>query len=410
MTRRPTAVIVGAGLAGGRAAETLRAQGYDGRLVLIGAEPERPYERPPLSKAYLEGVSPRARLFLRPADWYHAQEIILRTATAVVELDLGRQLVRLDRGRPIGFDTLLLAPGAHPRRLRVPGAELAGVVALRTLADADALRQALAARPRVAIVGGGFIGCEVAATARRAGCAVTLFELGPRLLAAAVEPEASDFVAALHRAHGVSVCVGESVASLHGAGRIEALVTTTGRVVDADLVLVAVGVDPRTELAEAAGLACDGGITVDAHCRTAHPNIFAAGDAASWWHPGLGRRLRVEHYDNAQNQGVAAARAMLGGPEPYAPIPYVWSEQYDATLQWVGDPRGADRSVVRGAPEAGSFAVFHQAGDRVVACLAVNRFRDLTAARRLIAAAAQVAPARLADPDTDLRQLVRAGS
>ncbi|HVA20841.1 MAG TPA: FAD-dependent oxidoreductase [Candidatus Micrarchaeia archaeon] len=409
MARRPTTVIAGAGLAGGRAAETLRAQGYDGRLVLIGSEPDRPYERPPLSKAYLEGRLARERVFLRTAAWYREQAITLRLGTTVTGVDCRRRQVQLDRGRPIGYDRLLLAPGARPRRLLVPGAQLEGVVALRTLADAERLRAAFAGRPRVVIVGAGFIGCEVAAAARRQGCPVTLLEVGAAPLAPALGPLAGAFVARLHRDHGVDLRTGESLVSLHGAERVEAVVTTSGRLLDADLVLIAVGAEPRTELAEAAGLACDGGIVVDECCRTSAADVFAAGDAARWWHPGLARRLRVEHYDNAQNQGVAAALSLLGRGAPYAPIPYVWSEQYDATLQWVGDAEGADRTVTRGDPASGVFSAFHLREGRVIACLAVNRFRDLAGARRLIAGGQAVGLAQLADPDTSLRDLLRAG-
>lgn len=409
MPRRATIVIVGAGLAGGRAAEALRQLGYDGRLVLIGEEAERPYERPPLSKAYLEGRLPRARVHLRAPEYYRTQAITLRTGVEVTGVDLDRRVVQLARGRSIGYDQLLLTPGARPRPLAVPGAGLEGVVTLRTLADADRLRTAFASQPRVVIVGGGFVGCEVASAARRAGCPVTLFELGGAPLAQALGARAGAFAARIHREHGVDLRTGESVTSIHGAGRAEAVVTSSGQVVDADLVLAAVGAEPRTELAQAAGLALEGGIRVDPLCRTSAPGVFAAGDAAAWWHPGLGRRLRIEHHDNAQNQGVAAARSLLGDPTPYAPIPYVWSEQYDATLQFVGAVHAVTGTVVRGDPESGAFSEFHLAGDRVVACLAVNRFKDLAGARRLIGAGRKVDAAQLADPDTSLRDLLGPG-
>ncbi len=403
--RRRTVLIVGAGLAGGRAAEALRGAGFEGRVVLVGDEPERPYERPPLSKELLTGALPRERVFLRPPGYYRDQRITLRRGRPVVQIDPAARRVTLDGGSRLRYDALLLTPGARPRRLGVPGEELPGVLALRTLADADRLRQALTGQPRVLVVGAGFLGCEVAAVARQAGHAVTVVEQG-QVPMAGLGRAVGGFWAGVHRDHGVRLLTGETVTAFRGVGRVEAALTGRGELLPCDLVLVAVGVEPVTDLLAGTGVALENGIAVDEHCRTSRPDIYAAGDAASWWHPGRRLRLRVEHYDHAQNQGAAAARNLLGLAEPYAPIPYFWSQQYDLTLQHVGHAPSWDALVWRGPATGGTFSAFYLENDRVRACVAVNRFKDIAAARRLIALGQPVDPRRLGDDGVPLRDLL----
>lgn len=405
MSQRQTFAIVGAGLAGGRAAETLRAQGFDGQVVLIGAEPERPYKRPPLSKEYLRGESSRDELFLRPAAYYEQQQIDLRLGQSVREVRPEEKLLDLENGEQLRYDKLLIAVGASPTRLPVSGADLPGVVYLRWLEDADALAKGLEGAPRVLIVGAGFIGCEIAASARSMGCEVTLVEIARVPLARALGEEVGSLCAEFHRDHGVDLRLGRGIAEFRGTVRVEAAVTTAGEVIPCDLAVVGIGVAPAVGFLKGSGVEIENGILVDELCRTSVADIFAAGDAANWWHPILNERLRVEHYDNAHNQAVAAARSMLGKSQPYAPTLYFWSSQYDLKLEMVGHPGRWDEVVVRGRPADRAFSVFYLWERRIQACFGVNRFKDLSAVRRVMQSGVVVDPGLLANEGADLRQL-----
>jgi 3-phenylpropionate/trans-cinnamate dioxygenase ferredoxin reductase component len=364
-------VIVGAGLAGAKAAETLREEGYDGRVVLLGAEEEQPYERPPLSKEYLRGEAERASAAVHEAGFYAEHDIELRTGTAVTGLDIDARELELDGGERLPFDRLLLATGAEPRRLRVPGAELDGVHPLRTLADSDALRERLAMGGRLVVVGAGWIGSEVAASARQRGLDVTIVAPKAVPLERVLGLEVGGVYRDLHRDHGVELRMPAGVVAFEGAGRVERVRLRDGTAIVCDTVVAGVGATPRTGLAEAAGLAVENGVLVDGRLESSVSGIFAAGDVANHLHPALGR-LRVEHWDNALHQGPAAARAMLGSVEPYARTPYFFSDQYDVGMEYSGHPAGWDCVVLRGDPASFEFNAFWLAGDRVLAEMGVN--------------------------------------
>jgi 3-phenylpropionate/trans-cinnamate dioxygenase ferredoxin reductase subunit len=408
MAPRSTVVIVGANLAGGRAAEALRKEGFDGRIFLVGEEPHPPYERPPLSKEYLRGEMPREELFVQPESFWAEQEIELLMGVRAVSLDLAHKRVELSSGERLSFDKLLLATGGRVRRLEVPGADLEGIHYLRTVDDSEALARELRPGRRLAIVGAGFIGSEVAASAREKGLEVTMIEVLPLPLQKALGPEVGRIYADIHRQHGVELVLGEGVERFEGDSRLQAVVTSTGRRIECDLALVGVGIVPATELAEAVGLTVDNGIVVNEFCQTSHPDVYAAGDVANFYSPVLGRRLRVEHWHNAQNQGMAAARSMLRG-EPYAEVPWFWSDQYDLNMQYVGFADAWDRLVFRGDVEARRFTAFYLRQGRLQAALAINRPRDIRAARELIQARAALDPERLADESQDLRSLLPQG-
>lgn len=391
-------VIVGAGLAGAKAAETLRAEGFAGRVVIVGAEPDLPYERPPLSKGYLLGQDDRASVFVHDEKWYADQGIEVLTSRRVTALDRAAHEVELAGGERLGYTKLLLATGASPRRLRVPGNDLKGVHYLRRLAHADRLRDALAAGGRVVVVGAGWIGLETAAAARTYGCEVTIVEPGPSPLHATLGPELGSFFAELHRRHGVDLRLGTGVTGFAGDTAVTTVRTDAGDI-PADVVIVGIGARPETQLASDAGLAVDDGVCVDASLRTEDPDVFAAGDVASAWHPGYDRRIRVEHWAAATNGGPAAARSMLGREVVHDDLPYFFSDQYDAGMEFTGwfPPGGYDRVVKRGSDEA--FHAFWLAGGRVVAGLHVNQWDEgLDAVRELIRSGRTVDADALADP------------
>jgi 3-phenylpropionate/trans-cinnamate dioxygenase ferredoxin reductase subunit len=402
-----TWVVAGANLAGGRAAETLRQEGFDGRLVLIGAEPDRPYERPPLSKELLWGTRTRDAVYLRSPDYYASHEIELRLGVRATRLDPLARTLALDGGERLRYEKLLLATGASPRRLDVPGADLDGVLYLRTLAHSEELRRRMRVGRRVVVVGVGFIGAEVAASCRRAGLEVVALEALPSPLAQALGDRVSELYAGIHRDHGVDLRTSETVTGFRGSGRLEQVTTASGAAFDCDFAVVGVGAVPECSWLRDAGLALGDGVVVDELCRTTADGVYAAGDLASWWHPGIGRRLRVEHFDNAQLQGVAAAKSMLGKGEPYAPVPFFWSDQYDVTFQHVGYAGGEDEVVLRGSAGSGSWCAFYLRQGRLVAAFGANRFREIAAARQLIARRARVDARQLADESVDLRQLAR---
>jgi 3-phenylpropionate/trans-cinnamate dioxygenase ferredoxin reductase subunit len=404
MTTPGTMMIVGASLAGATAAATLRAEGFEGRIVLLGDEPELPYERPPLSKGYLTGDTPRGQVYLHEPGFYADKRIELRTGTAVTAVDLASSEVVLDTGERLRFDRLLLATGAAPRRLPVPGAELDGVCYLRDLADADALRERLSRAGRVVVVGAGWIGAEIAASARQLGLDVTVLDPLPVPLARVLGRQVGESFRALHAGHGVHLLLGTGLAGFEGAGRVQRVVTTNGRRLDADLVVVGVGVQPRTQLAEQAGLTVDDGIVVDELLTSSDPRVFAAGDVARARHPFYGEHLRVEHWGVARDHGAAAARSMLGHGTPYDRLPFFFSDQYDVGLEYRGRASDTDRVVVRGDPDSGAFLAFWLRDDRVLAGMNVNTWDVGDDIDTLIRSRAQVDPGRLADPQVPLAE------
>ena len=408
MSTTPTStfVIVGAGLAGAKAAETLRAEGFDGRLLLLGEEAERPYERPPLSKGYLRGETDRDSLYVHPEGFYAAHGIELRPSSPVGAIDPGSRQVELVSGERISHERLLLATGAAPRRLPLPGADLAGIQYLRTRSDADALAAAAAHAEHVVVVGTGWIGSEAAASLRQLGREVTLVGPDTAPLVRVLGPEVGGVYRDLHADHGVRLALGTRVAALRGHGRVEAVVTSDGRTIEGDLVLVGAGAVPRTELAEAAGLPVRNGILVNEQLEVVGAaGVYAAGDVAAAWHPRYQRYLHVEHWANARNQGPAAARNMLGRSLPYARLPYFYSDQYDLSMEYSGLATTWDRVVVRGDLAARTFIAFWLKDQRVIAGMNANVWDVTESIQTLIRSGRSVDPARLADPDIPLDQV-----
>jgi 3-phenylpropionate/trans-cinnamate dioxygenase ferredoxin reductase component len=406
MLTSPTFVIVGAGLAGAKAAETLRAEGFDGRLLLVGQEGERPYERPPLSKAYLRGEADRDSLYVHDEGFYAAHDIELRTSTPVRSIDPAGRRLELASGERIGYDRLLLATGSAPRRLRLPGADLAGVHYLRSRHDADSLAAAAANAEQVVVVGTGWIGSEAAASLRQLGRKVTMVGPDTAPLARVLGPEVAEVYRDLHAEHGVRLALGTRVAGFRGHGRVEAVVTDHGETIDGDLVLVGAGAIPRTELAEAAGLPVGNGLLVNEQLEAVGAaGIYAAGDVAAAWHPRYQTYLRVEHWANALNQGPAAARNMLGIPTPYARLPYFYSDQYDLGMEYSGYAATWDRVVVRGDLATRRFIAFWLKDQRVLAGMNAGVWDVTEPIQALIRGGRPVDPERLADPGIPLDQV-----
>jgi 3-phenylpropionate/trans-cinnamate dioxygenase ferredoxin reductase component len=401
MSKRTTHVIVGAGLAGAKAAETLRAEGFDGRVVLVGSEPEPPYERPPLSKEHLRGEQPGEQARVHAAGFYADNDIELMLGVTATAIDLPRARVALSDGRSLGFDRLLLATGSDPRRPPIPGAGLDGVGVLRTMGDADRLRAAIQRGGPVVLVGAGWIGCEVAASARQLGAEVTLVDQAAAPLEQVLGPEVGRWFADLHRARGVDVRMGAGVAAMHGDGAVEAVELADGTRIEAQTVLLGVGITPADGLARTAGLAVDDGIVVDAHLRASEPAVFAAGDVARAWHPHYGRAIRVEHWSAALNQGPAAARSMLGTGEPYTRLPYFFSDQYDTGMEYVGHHDRGDRLVVRGSLDDAAFqAVWLSPEGRPTAAMHVNDWDAIGPLEELVRRGSVADPVALADRST----------
>jgi 3-phenylpropionate/trans-cinnamate dioxygenase ferredoxin reductase component len=411
MSATPTStfVIVGAGLAGAKAAETLRAEGFDGRLLLLGDEAEQPYERPPLSKAYLRGETDRDSLYVHQEGFYAAHGIELCTSTPVRSIDPATRQLELASGKRIGYQRLLLATGATPRRLPLPGADLAGIHYLRTRQDSDVLAAAAARAEHVVVVGTGWIGSEAAASIRQLGRDVTLIGPDTAPLARVLGPEVAAVYGDLHADHGVRLVLGTRVAALRGSsGRVEAVVTDDGRTIPGDLVLFGIGAIPRTRLAESAGLQVRNGVLVNEQLETTAAGVYAAGDVAAAWHPRYQSYLHIEHWANALNQGPAAARNMLGIPTPYARLPYFYSDQYDLSMEYSGFAATWDRVVVRGDPAARQFIAFWLKDQRVVAGMNANVWDVTEPIQALIRGGLPVDPARLADPDIPLDQVTGA--
>jgi 3-phenylpropionate/trans-cinnamate dioxygenase ferredoxin reductase subunit len=410
MTADRTFVIAGAGLAGAKAAETLREEGFDGRLVLIGAEAERPYERPPLSKDYLRGESGRDGIYVHDERFYAEQEIELRLGRTALRIETAATTVELDDGERLAYDRLLLTTGAEPRRLAVPGSDLDGVLYLRSVEDSDALRARLDRGGAVVVVGAGWIGAEVAASARQRGLEVTVVDPSSVPLERVLGTEVGAIYRDIHADHGVRMLLGSGVEALEGGTSVERVRTTDGRTLACDLVVVGVGVQPRTRLALEAGLAVENGILVDEHLQTSVPGVFAAGDVANALHPLYGERVRVEHWANALHQGPVAARAMLGGSDAYDAVPYFFSDQYDVGMEYAGYARRWDRVVFRGDPATRAFIAFWLDGDRVVAGMNVGVWDVTEPIQRLIRQRVAVDDRRLAAADVPLEDLISRGS
>jgi 3-phenylpropionate/trans-cinnamate dioxygenase ferredoxin reductase subunit len=412
MPAESTYVIVGASLAGAKAAETLREEGFDERIVLIGAEPELPYERPALSKGYLLGKDERSSIYVHEASWYATRDVELRLSRAVTAIDRGARTVTAvpdgfgpAESETLRYDKLLLTTGASPRRLKVPGADLDGVLYLRTVADSDRLRAALRPGVRVVIAGAGWIGLETAAAASIAGCQVTVVESQPGALYGALGPELGGMFADLHRAHGVTFRFDEEVRELRGSGdHVTGAVTSAGTELPADVVIVGIGVVPNDELAAQAGLDVDNGIVADAALRTSDPDILAAGDVASSFRPLYGRRVRVEHWHNALAGGPAAARSMAGESVTYDPVPYFYSDQYDLSMETAGLPFPGtyDQVVYRGDRAGLEFIAFWLQSGTVVAGMNVNVWDVTDDIQALIRSGRKVDLTRLTDPSIPL--------
>ncbi|MGE3274417.1 MAG: NAD(P)/FAD-dependent oxidoreductase [Vicinamibacterales bacterium] len=402
----PTFVVVGASLAGATAAATLRAEGFEGHITLIGAERHPPYERPPMSKRYLRGETPFEQARIHPSGFYADHRIEALFGIRATRVEPAERVVHLDTGQRLRYDRLLIATGARNRRPPIPGLDLAGVLDLRTLDDADVLRAHATPAARAVVVGMGFIGCEVAASLRQMGLEVVAVESSPAPLCGVLGRDIGAVVARLHRTHGVDLIVDDTVLRFEGHGRVSRVITRRGRCLECDFVVAGLGVEPAVDFLATSGVGLSNGILVDEYCRSGAEGIYAAGDVANHLHPVFGRRIRVEHWQNAMQQGAAAARNMLGPGRPYDAIHWFWSDQYDANLQYAGFHDEWDALVVRGSLEAPSFLAFYLNQGRIDAVVGLNCGKDVRRAMPLIRSRHFVDPARLADEDTDLRSLV----
>ena len=400
-----TFVIVGAGLAGGGAAATLREEGFDGRVVLIGAESQPPYERPPLSKEYLRGESPFEQTLVQPPDFYGENDIETRFSARVTRVDAAGKAIELDNAESVSYEALLLATGARNRRFPIPGLDLKGIYDLRTVADSDQIRAESSPGQRAVVVGMGFIGSEVAASLRQSGVEVAVVDRNTVPLRRVLGEEVGRVVEGFHRDHGTELIFEDKVAAFEGTERVERVITQRGRVIECDFAVVGLGVEPVTELLASTGVEIGNGVLVDEYCRTSVEGIFAAGDVANHYHPVFERHIRVEHWQNALKQGPAAALNMLGENEPYSEIPWFWSDQYEHNIQYAGFHTEWDELVVRGTMEERNFIAFYRKDGRVLAAVAINRGRDLRRSIPLIKAQEEISASELSDPEVDLRTL-----
>ena len=411
MTANNTHVIVGGGLAAAKAAQSLRELGFDGRLVLIGDEAERPYERPPLSKGYLLGTDDRAKIFVHPENWYADHDVELRLGTRALGLDAAARRVRLADGGQVEYAKLLLATGSSPRRLSVPGADLGGVRYLRRVEDSEHLKTVFQPGTHIVIIGAGWIGLETAAAARAAGAHVTVLEAAQLPLLRVLGPEVAAIFADLHRQNGVDLRLGAELVEITGSqGEADGVMLRRGGGrIPADAVVVGVGATPNSDLAQCAGLKVDDGIVTDEHLRTSAPDVSAAGNVANAFHPFYGRHIRVEHWANALNQPQTAAASMLDPRGAvYDLLPYFYTDQYDLGMEYTGHvgPDGYDRVVFRGDVSAREFIAFWLAQGRVLAGMNVNVWDVTDQIKALITSRAQVDPEALADPGADLESVL----
>ena len=401
-----TIVVAGGGHAAAQVVDSLRREGFHGRLVMVAGEPTLPYQRPPLSKKFLGGELEAERLPIRPASFYESIHCELMLGIPVVAVDATGHKLRLADGGEIAYDKLVLAIGGHARPLPVPGADLPGVHVLRTIKDVEAIRARIAPGVRVAIVGAGYIGLECAATFRKLGLDVTVIEMMDRVMSRVVAPEMSRFYHSEHCAHGVNVLTDRKVAAFWGDGSVAAVECTDGTQVPADLAIVGIGLVPNTALAATAGLKCEDGISVDENCRTSDPDIYAIGDCCSHPSPRYGRRIRLESVDNAFEQAKSAAANICSKTVVHDKTPWFWSDQYELKLQIVGLSQGYDKVVLRGDPVSRSFSCCYLRSGELIALDAVNHAKDFMAARKLIAERARPDPARLADDAVALRETI----
>jgi len=404
-------VIIGGGVAGGNAAATLREEGFPGPVVLISREPGVPFGRPPLSKTYLRSEEDLGAWYVRPAGWYADHDVELRRGTTVAAVDPAAHAISLDSGEELGYDKVLIATGGRNRRLKIPGAGLPGIHYLRTVADCDAIKQAAAPGRRAAIVGMGFIGCEVAASLTQLGVRVTAAFPGENPLERVLGGQVGALIGGIHRANGVELLPGEQITAFEGTERVEAAVTATGRRIACDFAVAGIGIEPDSP---PVAVERENGILADELCRASAPDVYVAGDVANQLHPLFGR-VRVEHYNNAEKQGAAAARSMLGSTAPYDYLYSFWSDQYEHKIEYVGHVTTWDEFVVRGSVDEGKLIGFYLVGGAVLAAVGLDRGGDpeldlggeMAACARLVAARARPAPAVLADDSADLWSLVQ---
>lgn len=407
MTADQTFVVIGAGQAGGWTAKTLRDDGFEGRVIIIGDENFAPHERPPLSKEVLLGDAEKDVCLLWPPGTLEDAGIELRLGESVASIDADGHTLTLGNGETIGWNKLMIATGGRARTLPVDGADMDGVYTLRTIDDAEAIRARLTSGANVLVVGAGWIGLEVAAAARKSNANATVIELADRVCARALTQEMSDWVHALHVRHGVDIRLSAAFERFEGDGKLERAVLGDGTAIACDIAVIGIGLVPNTELAEQAGLAVDNGIVVDEHGQTSHPDIYAAGDVTNHPNPLLGRRVRLESWENAQNQAINAAKAMLGAPQSYAEIPWFWSDQYDANIQMMGLPEDWNETVTRGDRDAGEFIEFYLKDGEIQGAAAINNPRDLRFTRRMMTSGKKFDAASLADPDVKLQKLMK---
>lgn len=396
-------VIIGAGHAAGQAAASLRQEKYEGPITIIGDEPHIPYQRPPLSKQYLSGEQAIERVYLRPEKFYDDKDVTLKLGVSATEIDREAKQVVLDSGETVPYDKLIIATGSRPRILNIEGSDLKGIHYLRTIADVDAIRNEMAAGKNLVIVGGGYIGLEVASVGIEKGLNVHVLEMESRILQRVTTPEMSEYYHNLHSGRGVNIHTDTMVSGFAGSEQVEQVLCGDASF-DADLVIVGIGIIPNIELAQAAGLECDNGIVVDDHCRTSDPEIYAAGDCTNHPNPLLDRRLRLESVPNAMEQARVCVSNMLGGDKVYAAMPWFWSDQYELKLQMVGFSADGDEHVLRGNMEENQFAVFYLNNGKVAAADAVNNPKEFMVCKQLVGKA--VDPAALANPETELKDLL----
>jgi len=396
-------VIVGGGQAAGQAVASLRQEGFEGDLIIIGDETHPPYQRPPLSKQYLLKEHGLERVYLRPEKFYADKGIALKLGVTVDAIDTAAQTVTTSEGETIAYEKLLIATGSRPRILNIEGSDLPGIHYLRTISDVDAIADEFAEGKKLVVVGGGYIGLEVASVAVKFGLDVSVLEMEDRILQRVTTPEMSAFYDQLHRGRGVKIYTNTLVSGFAGNARVESVLCAEQEF-EADIVIVGIGIIPNTEIAEAAGIQCDNGIVVDDHCQTSVQGVYAAGDCSNHPNPLLNRRLRLESVPNAMDQARTAAANMTGGDKTYAAVPWFWSDQYELKLQMVGFSSDGDTQVLRGDKETNQFAVFYLKDNAVVAVDAVNSPREFMICKQLYGK--QVDPAQLSDPDFDLKQLM----